>query len=488
MTNTALKKLFIVATVCVIGCGAAGKTGGQAKLGNGQQSEDPTVFFHEDFSSYDVGDPLPSWGSNLSVLTATGIGKHMTTQQENLVVIARRKVLFPPNFSFEFQLISRSTRLTLVDSKGDEFKVEIRFSNNGHHAYLTLPGAAEVSLNVDYRGLNGIKLTKMGSTYKLFCNGTFVSSSVTSQFSEFVEFRILVSYGSRLTNFRAESLGGAPIPRETAEVTGDGVSKVDIDIPKVGLHNPNAVAVVIGISKFQHRDVPPVNFARNDASTIKRYLINQFGYYEKRIIEIYDDQATLGGFKRIFEEKLPNMVRPSESDVFIYYSGHGAPDPETKEAFFVPYDCDPSYAKSTGYKVQEMFGHLSRLNARSVTVVLDACFSGSTEKGALIKGISPVFVSVQSPILAKEGSVVFTSTAANQVSSWYYEKRHGLFTYYFLEALRGEADGNRDGTITLQEMEVYVVKHVSEQARYLSNREQTPQVMSLDKRKPFAQY
>lgn len=281
--------------------------------------------------------------------------------------------------------------------------------------------------------------------------------------------------------------GKETAPGAIAEVASLSVD-VDQKIPEGKGKNPDAVAVVIGISRYKNKDVPPVDYAKRGAAVMKEYVVKTLGYDERRIIYAEDENAALADFKKIFEEQLRNTIRPGKSDVFIYYQGHGAPDPETKQAFFVPYDCDPSYAKSTGYPVREFYERLSKLSARSVTVVLDACFSGSTPKGMLLKQVSPVFVSVEEPAMLLENGIVFASSTGQQLSNWYPEKKHGLFTYYFLKGLRGEADKDGDKQVTVGEMEEYLSSQVPDQARYLNNREQTPQVMGRDKQRVVVRY
>lgn len=276
-------------------------------------------------------------------------------------------------------------------------------------------------------------------------------------------------------------------PSSTISVSGFEID-VDQNIPKGRVKNADAVAVVIGISRYKNVDVPSVDFAKRDATVMKQYLTNQFGFDERRIIYADDENAALTDFKRIFEEQLANYVQEGKSDVFIYYSGHGVPDPETKEAYFVPYDCNPNYAKSTGYKLSEFYERLSTLKARTVTVVIDACFSGASEKGMLLKNISPVFIRFRSPIAGIDNGIVFTSSTGQQVSTWYHNKKHGLFTYFFLKGLRGDADKNGDKQVTVEEMENYLTLTVPGQARYLSNREQTPQVIARNKERVLVRY
>jgi uncharacterized caspase-like protein len=89
--------------------------------------------------------------------------------------------------------------------------------------------------------------------------------------------------------------------------------------------------------------------------------------------------------------------------------------------------------------------------------------------------------------LLSEKIVVFAAADSNQISSSYPEKQHGLFTYFLLKGLRGEADKNNDKEIAVDELEVYLVTNVKKTAGQL-DREQTPQVMGWDKRRVLVRY
>jgi hypothetical protein len=260
---------------------------------------------------------------------------------------------------------------------------------------------------------------------------------------------------------------------------------VDMNIPATKVKNQDAVALVIGISKYKNPNVPSVDYAKHGATMMREYLVNTMGYNEKRIIYADDENAGKNDFN-IMMKKLSNMVKAGKSDVFVYYNGHGAPDTKSNEAFFVPYDCDPEYANESGYPVTEFYNQIGRLPARSITVVLDACFSGSTPKGLLFKGVSPALLKVKNPIAAMQNGVVFSSSTENQLSNWYPEKKHGLFTYFFLKGLQGAADANHDGQITAEELENYLNENVPEKARE-QNREQTPQMLG-DKDRVIVKY
>lgn len=55
---------------------------------------------------------------------------------------------------------------------------------------------------------------------------------------------------------------------------------------------------------------------------------------------------------------LYNYTKPDKSDVFIYYSGHGSPDPITNEAYLVPTDCDPAMMGLTAYPLNVLYSNL----------------------------------------------------------------------------------------------------------------------------------
>ena len=112
-----------------------------------------------------------------------------------------------------------------------------------------------------------------------------------------------------------------------------------------------------------------------------------------------------------------------------------------------------------------------------ITVVIDACFSGEADKGSLLSNISPIYITVDKQSMSYESSSVFTSASGEQVSNWYPEKKQGLFTYFFLKGLRGEADFDKNTIITTNELYQYVadeVNGVPYWSRRISGRTQTP--------------
>ncbi len=265
---------------------------------------------------------------------------------------------------------------------------------------------------------------------------------------------------------------------KTLETKLTDLNSLNIDIEQnipVGERNNYGIAIVIGNKNYMNSDVPEVTYAHRDATIMEKYLTKMFGYRDV-IVEI---DATQGKFNALFgtdkkDGKLQDYVKKNKSDVFIYYSGHGAPDPESNDGYFVPVDCDPAMVDVNGYSLDLFYKKMNNLDAKSVTVVIDACFSGSSDQGMLLKNISPVFIQVDESVQLANKVTVFTSASGDQVSSWLPEKKHSLYTYYFLKGIKGSADTNGDRSVTAEEIQSYVEEEVPLMARKLNSREQTP--------------
>jgi hypothetical protein len=264
---------------------------------------------------------------------------------------------------------------------------------------------------------------------------------------------------------------------------------IEQDIPRSKNRNDNALAVIIGIE--QYSNVAGVSSAKRDAEYFKEYAVNILGIPDTKnnIYMLTDEKATKGEFLKIFDKDGWLAKRASsKSDIFIYYAGHGAPDVKTKSAFLLPYDGDPNYASSTGYSLSEMFNGLSGIKAQSINVFLDACFSGATrENKMLLADARPVFITVENPLMTSENAAVFSASSGTQISSGYPEKKHGLFTYFLLKGLRGDADANSDKNITLEELGNYVRENVSRTAGTL-DREQTPELKTAKPGRVLVKY
>lgn len=169
------------------------------------------VFWKEDFSEYDNGDPLPAWGPNVIVRKYPSGRSYLGSLMPGVHPV-RQTLRFPANFSLEFDMASDNESriefpLILVDEKGDELRVDCSYSKWHERVTVTLPGVNPQS--VDARGPQTFKLVKNGTTYKIYSSGRFITTGVYTGYGRFVGFKLSVSPEALFTNFIATALQGA---------------------------------------------------------------------------------------------------------------------------------------------------------------------------------------------------------------------------------------------------------------------------------------
>jgi hypothetical protein len=258
------------------------------------------------------------------------------------------------------------------------------------------------------------------------------------------------------------------------------VSPPKSDIQKAAARlggNQYAVAVIIGNKNYGDR-APSVDFAQNDAEAMKQFFVEVLGLKEHNVINLRDvtraDMEAVFGNDRTPKGKLWQWVRPHKSDVFVFYSGHGVPGLKDGREYLWPVDGDLNTPEISGYPLELLYKNLDQIEARSVTVFIDACFSGESAHGTLIRGASGVRVKPKK--IAESTFTVISATSQGQVASWDDENGHGLFTKHLLDALKGAADekpyGNGDGRVTLNEIKNYLDSEMTYAARRRYGREQ----------------
>jgi uncharacterized caspase-like protein len=214
----------------------------------------------------------------------------------------------------------------------------------------------------------------------------------------------------------------------------------------------------------------------SDARLVSEYLTKVMGYQEENVVLLTNEKALQSDLTKYFEKWLHNNVE-KDGTVFIYYSGHGAPDPKTGGAYLVPYDGDPSFIAETGYSLKRMYDALGKLPAKEVVVALDSCFSGAGGRSVLAKGARPLVMNFQSNMALSRNMTVLSASSSEQISSTYDEKGHGLFTYFMLKGIKNEDVVKSDGSIKMDDLFGYIKPQVERIARKQYNNEQTPQLI-----------
>ena len=261
-----------------------------------------------------------------------------------------------------------------------------------------------------------------------------------------------------------EAAGGAPGPGQAGSIDSD------VDRPGYKLReDPHAFAIVVGVEQYSH-DLPAAQFAERDAQAMKNHLV-ALGYPERNIQLLVGSRAVRSALEAYLEEWLPRNVKEGDR-VFFYFSGHGAPDPASGQAYLVPWDGVPNFLARTAYPLKKLYAGLNSLKAGQVVVVLDACFSGAGGRSVLAQGTRPLVVHADISAILNPKLVLFAASSAKEVTATLADQGHGIFTYYFLKGLDG---GARDsaGVVTMRGLYQYLKPKVQDAAS-LQNRDQTP--------------
>ena len=243
---------------------------------------------------------------------------------------------------------------------------------------------------------------------------------------------------------------------------------VDDDIPIVPKKNEKVFAVVIANEKYQMEKA--VQYAKNDGRVFAEYCRKTLGLPEKNIHYVTD--ATLNNLK--YELKwLQNVMKVyrGEAKVIFYYAGHGIPDEQNKNGYLLPIDGYGSDV-TTGYALDDLFKTLGNMPSKSVTIFLDACFSGAKRDGDMLASTRGVAIKVKQN--APQGNmVVFSAAQGDETAYPYNEFEHGLFTYYLLKKLQ-----ETKGDVTLGELGDYIKTKVEQQSIVVNGKLQSPSIMS----------
>jgi uncharacterized caspase-like protein len=263
-------------------------------------------------------------------------------------------------------------------------------------------------------------------------------------------------------------------------------------------------AVVIGVSDYQQRGkwgLTDLRYAGKDATTMAKYLRAPDGGRFDQVRVLIDDRATLANIRAALREELRGV---QEDDlVVVYWAGHGMPDPYDREKLYLlGYDSDPAHMASTGYSMEEFQRDIRNLKAGRLILLADTCHSAGLSdptqaargemQNHIVEGLRGVTIGPapnSGPPVAGSCNLIFTSCEAGEKSleSTELGGGHGVFTYFLLEAMTGDADrrdnnGNADGQVSLGEAIDYTIDKVK---RFSQNRQHPDTAGRFDRSMPM---
>ena len=245
-------------------------------------------------------------------------------------------------------------------------------------------------------------------------------------------------------------------------------SSVDTKIAVNDARDDNTFVVIISNEDYKHEE--PVPFAKNDGEVFKVYCQKTLGIPESNISFVPNATLNEMGYEIDHLSEVLNAY-DGTARAIIYYTGHGMPDEDSKEAYLLPVD---GYSKkpSSGMSTKELYSRLGSMNSRNIIVFLDACFSGARRDGKMLASSRGVALKVHSDPVG-DNTVVFSAAQGNETAYPYKSQSHGMFTYYVLDKMQQSG-----GCTTLGELSDYVTTNVKRRSVVENKKSQTPCVVA----------
>ncbi len=239
---------------------------------------------------------------------------------------------------------------------------------------------------------------------------------------------------------------------------------------KIAQANQNALALIVGISEYDRTNAPAV-FADNDAQFFQDYAALKLGIPENNITTLVNGNAEQVDVLLSVKNWLSRAVKQEQSDVYVFFAGHGLASDDGEKMYLLPYDGAPELLEDTAVSRDRLFSEIAQVNPRSVTVFLDTCYSGTTRGPDMLIASRPIAIRAKEQAVP-EGFTVMTAAAGDQTAKPLEEAKHGMFSYFLMKGMEGDADANQDNQITAGELHAYVQQNVIQQ----SSGSQTPEL------------
>lgn len=256
-----------------------------------------------------------------------------------------------------------------------------------------------------------------------------------------------------------------------AQTPAPGNQQRDLKLEKIEPPKPpsnapaHSYAVIVGISAYPK--LPSrwqLHFPERDAQSIYTALISPEGgnFKAENVKELTGSQATLAAIRQAIDVWLPSVAQ-GDDRVVIYFAGHGLIF--DGKAYLAPSDFDLAKPTTTGFPMDELGATLGgKIHAKWKILLTDACHSGAIspeDTESLNHGLGDLTQSLFSLTASRDRE------AANETGEL--EGGHGVFTYYVVKGLEGEADLSHDGIVTADELAEYVHTQVRQATKGAQN-------------------
>jgi uncharacterized caspase-like protein len=240
------------------------------------------------------------------------------------------------------------------------------------------------------------------------------------------------------------------------------------------LITPDMVVLIIGIESYQ--GLNKALYAANDANLFHDLMRNGMGVPSENIKMLSNHKAMRSEILSALKFWLPAQVKAGKTHVYILFSGHGLTSDEDAQKYWLPFDVNKELLAETAVSEKWVLAELQKLQAKSITIFLDSCYSGLARKG---ESLDPQARGVKFKSAVAHMPTNFTmisASAANQTALASDDFKQGIFSYFLVRGLAGQADTDGNQSVTHGELIDYLSQRVDKKALSM-NRRQQPQLM-----------
>lgn len=219
----------------------------------------------------------------------------------------------------------------------------------------------------------------------------------------------------------------------------------------VSAAEPKKYALLVGVNKYEHAKLQPLQYAVNDATELKSVL-EEASY---KVVLLTNDTETKPTRDAI-NKSIRDLLRQAQNGdtVVMAFAGHGLQFEGDKDSYFCPIDARPFKDEiKTLVSMGDLYAELDKSFAGVKILLVDAC-RDDPDTGRGSRGID-----ADSAPRPPRGVAAFFSCSASQRAYEHPDLKHGVFFYHVLEGMRGKAK-NGDGEVTFNSLVDYVGKGV----------------------------
>lgn len=204
--------------------------------------------------------------------------------------------------------------------------------------------------------------------------------------------------------------------------------------------------LLVGVNQYQDPNLPSLQYSALDCQGLGEALTEATQTFPAKEVIVHHDFASARPNLATVRRSLENIITQARPDdtVLFYFSGHGILEPKTQQVVLCLADTWKEELLNTGLALQQLLQWLGKCAASQQLVWLDACHSG----GMTLRGTDGISLPNPTPQLVKvlrkkasqsQGFYALLSCDQTQQSWEFPELGHGVFTYYLMRGLRGEA-------------------------------------------------